>query len=573
MRLVCERDDPAPSPAEQLADVLRRVRRGRRVHAPTRPGTIFAAAKTHGLRPKLHADQLADGGGAALAAEVGAISGRPPRIRQRRRAAGDGRTPASSRCCCRSRRSTCGSRRSTPAAASRPASPVAVATDFNPGSAPSYHLPLAMTLACTMNRLTPARGAARGDDHRGEGDRVWSEEVGSLEAGKRADFVLLDAEIGRALAVSLPAERGAAPSIAGGRTSGRHERLRPVDSSDPGDRDRRPAHRPSARHRTTPAAGSRRDRRLSDGRGRAPQRRPAGAAEGPAAIRQALFKLTPDAEQYDAFVDLLRQHGRSRRRRRQPATSKRIRSARPRCSPRTWSAGRSPIVLGGGHETAYGHFLGYVRAGQRIAILNWDAHPDVRPLKDGQGHSGSPFRQALEHASGSCDGYTVAGLNPPSVARAHLDYLAERDCRFTSTRRSASRRSSRSMPPRERRDVGQLRSRRRRSGGRPGRQRAGDGGPVAARLATCRLSGRAVLDRPVDRRGRTVPAARSRRPHGTTGGADRLGVSPRRGRAPAAVTRDFQLTCRTPVSQHLHPPRFLSVAFRCQDRVCHTISM
>ena len=38
----------------------------------------------------------------------------------------------------------------------RPASPVAVATDFNPGSAPSYHLPFALTLACTLQRMTPA---------------------------------------------------------------------------------------------------------------------------------------------------------------------------------------------------------------------------------------------------------------------------------------------------------------------------------------------------------------------------------------------------------------------------------
>src|SRR5581483_9093711 len=37
-----------------------------------------------------------------------------------------------------------------------------------------------------------------------------------------------------------------------------------------------------------------------------------------------------------------------------------------------------------------------------------------------------PFRQALEHPSGACAGYTVAGLNPPAVAKAHLDYLAER---------------------------------------------------------------------------------------------------------------------------------------------------
>jgi imidazolonepropionase len=69
---------------------------------------------------------------------------------------------------------------------------VAIASDFNPGSAPSYHLPLALTLACTMLRMTPDEAlqsatlnAARAI---GEDDRI-----GSLEAGKQADFAVIDA--------------------------------------------------------------------------------------------------------------------------------------------------------------------------------------------------------------------------------------------------------------------------------------------------------------------------------------------------------------------------------------------
>jgi imidazolonepropionase len=69
---------------------------------------------------------------------------------------------------------------------------VAVATDFNPGSAPSYNLPLAMMLACNMGRMTPAEAlkgatiyAAKAINRDGK--------TGSLQAGKQADFAIIDA--------------------------------------------------------------------------------------------------------------------------------------------------------------------------------------------------------------------------------------------------------------------------------------------------------------------------------------------------------------------------------------------
>jgi formiminoglutamase len=85
--------------------------------------------------------------------------------------------------------------------------------------------------------------------------------------------------------------------------------------------------------------------------------------------------------------------------------------------------GAFAVVLGGGHETSYGHFLGYVRAGLQVEIINWDAHADVRELAEGKAHSGSPFRQAIEDPSGCCRRYSVAGLQPHAVARAHLEYV------------------------------------------------------------------------------------------------------------------------------------------------------
>ncbi|MEP6473347.1 MAG: amidohydrolase family protein, partial [Gemmatimonadota bacterium] len=71
--------------------------------------------------------------------------------------------------------------------------PVAVATDFNPGSAPSFHLPFAMTLACTLQRMSPAevlKGATIV-----AAKAIGIEAVaGSLEAGKAADFAVIDAD-------------------------------------------------------------------------------------------------------------------------------------------------------------------------------------------------------------------------------------------------------------------------------------------------------------------------------------------------------------------------------------------
>ena len=70
--------------------------------------------------------------------------------------------------------------------------PVAVATDFNPGSAPSWHLPLAMMLACNLQRMTPAEvlvGATR--------MAAWAiqrDDLGILAPGKQADFAVLEAD-------------------------------------------------------------------------------------------------------------------------------------------------------------------------------------------------------------------------------------------------------------------------------------------------------------------------------------------------------------------------------------------
>jgi formiminoglutamase len=91
-------------------------------------------------------------------------------------------------------------------------------------------------------------------------------------------------------------------------------------------------------------------------------------------------------------------------------------------------AGAVPIILGGGHDAAFGHYLGYVEAQIPVGIINIDAHLDVRPLIDGKGHSGSPFRQALEHAPAPLPGshYVCLGAQPSSIAADHRRYVKER---------------------------------------------------------------------------------------------------------------------------------------------------
>jgi imidazolonepropionase len=151
---------------------------------------VLLAAKACGLALKLHADQLSSCGGAELAAELGAVSAdhlehaSEPGIAALARAG----TVAVS----------------LPIAALYLAQPpmparrfieagvpVAVATDFNPGSAPSYHLPFALALACTLQRMTPAE-ALKGATVIAARALGLDSLVGSLERGKAADFAVFD---------------------------------------------------------------------------------------------------------------------------------------------------------------------------------------------------------------------------------------------------------------------------------------------------------------------------------------------------------------------------------------------
>ena len=152
---------------------------------------LFRAAGEAGLTPKLHADQLSDTGGARLAAEAGAVS-----ADHLERISDDGivaMADAGTVAVSLPLATLYLHQAPLPARTLITAGvPVAVATDFNPGSAPTYHLPLAMMLACTLQRMTPAE-ALKGATHYAARAIGRADRIGSLVPGMQADFICIDA--------------------------------------------------------------------------------------------------------------------------------------------------------------------------------------------------------------------------------------------------------------------------------------------------------------------------------------------------------------------------------------------
>jgi len=153
---------------------------------------ILNTGKQHGLQPKLHVDQLSDGGGAELAVEVNAISADHLEFISesgiRRMADSDVVAVTLPLASLYTRQPPLMARKLIDAGI-----PVAVATDFNPGSAPSYHLHFAMHLACVLNGMSPAE-VLKGATIYAAKALGLQNSVGSLEVGKQADIAVIAAE-------------------------------------------------------------------------------------------------------------------------------------------------------------------------------------------------------------------------------------------------------------------------------------------------------------------------------------------------------------------------------------------
>jgi imidazolonepropionase len=158
---------------------------------PSEARLILESARKHGLGLKLHADQLTDGSGAELAAELGAVSAE--HLEYVSQEGIQALSMAGVVAVSLPLASMYLRERYLPARQLLDAGvAVAVATDFNPGSAPSFHLPFAMTLACLNQGMSPAE-ALMGATTVAAKALGLEDTTGSLQPGYQADFALIDA--------------------------------------------------------------------------------------------------------------------------------------------------------------------------------------------------------------------------------------------------------------------------------------------------------------------------------------------------------------------------------------------
>jgi imidazolonepropionase len=184
--LVCERVLPEVA-GRGLADAVDAFCEGI-AFTPDEVARVFVAAGRHRLPVKLHADQLSDLGGAALAARFGALSAdhlEHTGENGARAMAAAGTVAVLLPGAFHTLRAT------TPppvALFRRHGVPMAVASDANPGSSPTTSLLAMLNLACTLFGLTPEEALA--GVTRNAARALGLDDRGTLAAGRRADLVL-----------------------------------------------------------------------------------------------------------------------------------------------------------------------------------------------------------------------------------------------------------------------------------------------------------------------------------------------------------------------------------------------
>ena len=154
-----------------------------------------------------------------------------------------------------------------------------------------------------------------------------------------------------------------------------------------------------------------------------------GAKEGPNSIRKHLYRMAQPMdlnwENHLALYDA----GNT------PISSSIIEThnAAQTLATQIVCEGHTLVTLGGGHDVAAPHFLGFVEgrrkinSREKVGLINVDPHLDVRELENNTPHSGTPFRQILDSGAISGDAFVEFGARSNRNSRNHFDYVRKRN--------------------------------------------------------------------------------------------------------------------------------------------------
>jgi imidazolonepropionase len=160
---------------------------------PAQTRRVFEAARALQLPVKLHAEQLSNQQGAALAAEFGALSADHLEHVDEAGVAAMARAGTVAVMLPGAYYFLRDTQPPPIALFRRYGVPMAVATDCNPGTSPTTHLPLMMNMACTLFRMTPAEALLGATRHAARALGLAATH-GSIEVGKQADLCLWDVD-------------------------------------------------------------------------------------------------------------------------------------------------------------------------------------------------------------------------------------------------------------------------------------------------------------------------------------------------------------------------------------------